>query len=157
RDWRKQPGKLAFGVVEYRLPPDARVALIGDWGTGMDDAREMLTELIRLSAPHIIVHLGDVYYSGTPPEAAFNFLAAIDRSCVDAGLPARLPVFNIPGNHDYYSGGLGFYQTLDRANDGHMRQSASYFCLRTSDDRWQFVGLDTGRHDHIPGLPFEPF
>ncbi len=157
RDWRKYPEKLAFGIIKYELPSDGRIALIGDWGTGMDDARAMLTDLLKKTRPMVIIHLGDIYYSGTPQEAKFNFLEAIDGCCREAGLDHRLPVFNIPGNHDYYSGGLGFYEILDVTNSGDELQAASYFCLRSRDQRWQFVGLDTGRHDHVPGLPFEPF
>ena len=36
------------------------------------------------------------------------------------------------------------------------RQQASYFCLRTQPDQWQFLAMDTGYNDHIPGLPVGP-
>jgi hypothetical protein len=157
QDWTPRPEGLQFGVVRYRLPADARIALIGDWGTGMPDAAAMLAALLRETTPTAIIHLGDVYYSGTLQEAKYNFLDVIDRCCSQAGLPGRLPTFTIPGNHDYYSGGLGFYQTIDALNHGDQRQQASYFCLRSEDDRWQFLGVDTGLNDHVPGLAFEPF
>src|SRR6266571_2593569 len=157
RDWRQSPEKLKFGVIKYRLPKDAKVALIGDWGTGMPDAAAMLTALLAKDKPDVLIHLGDVYYSGTKEELRHNFRDVITSCCQDAGLLGRIPVFSIPGNHDYYSGGTGFYETLDVINSGDQIQQASYFCLRTADDSWQFLGLDTGRHDHVPGLPFEPF
>ena len=34
-----------------------------------------------------------------------------------------------------------------------QRQAASYFCLRTTDDGWQFLGLDTGYHGHYMNVP----
>jgi len=148
---------MDYGVIKHRLPTNARLALIGDWGTGMPDAAAMLTTLIARSQPAAIIHLGDVYYSGTPQEAKYNFRDPLDKCCRDAGLTARLPTFTLPGNHDYYSGGAGFYDTIDQLNEGDLSQQASYFCLRSSDDRWQILGLDTGHNDHVPGLPFEPF
>jgi hypothetical protein len=157
RSWEGRPEGIEFGLIKYRLPSDARVALIGDWGTGLDDARAMLTALLVTARPAAVIHLGDVYYSGTPQESRGNFVDVIDRCCQEANLPGRIPVFNLAGNHDYYSGGLGFYDGIDSLNEGDQLQQASYFCLRTEDDRWQFLGLDTGRHDHVPGLPFEPF
>jgi 3',5'-cyclic AMP phosphodiesterase CpdA len=66
-------------------------------------------------------------------------------------------VFNLPGNHDYYSGGAAFYGLLDRLSEGPARQAASYFCLRTERDRWQLVGMDTGFHGRNPGAAFDPF
>jgi predicted phosphodiesterase len=155
RDWTTSGEGLDFGVVDYVLPADARVAVVGDWGTGLADAEAMLTALIRRAKPIALIHLGDVYYSGTEEETQHNFVAAIDRCCAAAHM-TRPPVFTIPGNHDYYSGGVGFYDSIDQLNTGDQRQQASYFCLRT-EDGWQFLGLDTGRNDHVPGVAFEPF
>ncbi len=155
RDWTQTEENLEFGVVKYVLPADARLGVIGDWGTGLADAEAMLTALIRKTRPTALIHLGDVYYSGTVEEVRNSFVGAIDRSCARAGVP-RPPVFTIPGNHDYYSGGVGFYDSIEQLNAHDQRQQASYFCLRTADD-WQFLGIDTGRYDHIPGLAFEPF
>lgn len=155
RDWRREGrGDIAYGVVEDRLPADARIGVIGDWGTGMDDARELLVRLLQECRPSVLVHLGDVYYSGTPEEGRYNFAGILDEAF--ERVPPRLPVFNIPGNHDYYSGGGGFYGLLDGMNAERDRQQASYFCLRSEDDRWQLVGLDTGVNDRVPGLPFDP-
>jgi hypothetical protein len=30
------------------------------------------------------------------------------------------------------------------------KQKASYFCLRSEDNRWQFLGADTAYHDSSP-------
>jgi len=34
-----------------------------------------------------------------------------------------------------------------------QQQMASYFCLRTADDGWQFLGLDTGYNGHYMNVP----
>jgi hypothetical protein len=155
RDWtRAGGGDPSFGEVDWRVPAGARIAVIGDWGTGLDDARALLTGLVTRCRPAVLLHLGDIYYSGTPREARYNFAEVVDA--VFAEHPPRLPVFNLPGNHDYYSGGGGFYGLLDMLNEGAARQPASYFCLRSVDGRWQLVGVDTGYHDRVPGIAFDP-
>lgn len=156
RDWTVQGGgDIDFGLVEQRVPADARIAVIGDWGTGMDDARALLKGLLAECRPTLLVHLGDIYYSGTQRESACNFADVLSEAFHD--VPPRIPVFNLPGNHDYYSGGDGFYSLLDTLNPGDARQPASYFCLRSADDRWQLVGVDTGFNDRVPGISFDPF
>ncbi len=156
RDWtREGGGDIDFGVVEWRLPADARIGVIGDWGTGMADAGQLLKQLVHECRPTALLHLGDIYYSGTPREAACNFSNVVHEAL--DGLAEEIPVFSVPGNHDYYSGGAGFYGLLDTLNAGAARQAASYFCVRSEDDRWQLVGIDTGFNDRIPGLAFDPF
>jgi Calcineurin-like phosphoesterase len=156
RDWRTAGrNDIGFGVVEHRIAGDARVAVIGDWGTGLDDARAMLVALLRELRPAILVHLGDIYYSGTRRDAAHNFADVLDAAFAE--VPPRIAVFNLPGNHDYYSGGAAFYSLLDRLNEPPARQAASYFCLRSAHDRWQLVGVDTGFHGRNPGVAFDPF
>ena len=153
RDWRVDGrGDIRFGVVDYRLPATARVGIIADWGTGQDDARDLLARLLRDCRPDVLVHLGDVYYAGTPREARYNFAATLEEALAGR---TRIPVFNLAGNHDYYSGGRGFYWLLDQLNDGGARQQASYVCLRSQDLHWQLVGVDTGRNDRVPATPFD--
>jgi len=151
RDWKVDGGSdLTYGVVGYRLPVDAKIALIGDWGTGLDDAEALLIQIMADHGPTAILHLGDVYYAGTREECQFNFLDVFERVFKNFG---RIPVFTIPGNHDYYDWGIGFYELIDKLNaagDPSWRQQASYFCLRTADDGWQFLGMDTGQGDADP-------
>lgn len=151
RDWKTDGhADPDYGVISYRLPADARVALLGDWGTGMDDAEGLLRQIMQEHKPTAVIHLGDVYYAGTRDECQFNFIDIFERAFKDFG---RVPVYTIPGNHDYYAFGLGFYDLIDRMNaagDPSWRQEASYFCLRTADDAWQFLGMDTGQDDGNP-------
>ncbi|GEM48531.1 metallophosphoesterase family protein [Deinococcus cellulosilyticus] len=157
RSWQVEgQNNLNYGVIDYQLPNNARIALLGDWGTGMDDAYHLLLTLLQQHNPDVIIHLGDIYYSGTPEECTANFENIFNQAFAVTG--KRLPVFTIPGNHDYYARGEGFYPMLDSINnpqkysgaDASWQQQASFFCLRTQDGLWQFLGMDTGYQDHNP-------
>ena len=113
------------------LPRDARVAVISDWGTGESRPRALLRAVAALK-PHVVIHLGDIYYSCDAREAAAFF---DDIRAVFPEGSAR--VFTLCGNHDMYAGGAPYYGLLDR-----LGQPASFFCLRNAD--WQFVAMDTG-------------
>ena len=68
------------GARTIELKSDARVALVGDWGTGARPAVEILKQ-IAAAEPDLLVHLGDIYYSGTPLECK--------RSTTCARTPAK--------------------------------------------------------------------
>jgi hypothetical protein len=51
----------------HDLPSDALVALFADWGTGEPTAQRVMQQIKAVNPTHAI-HLGDVYYSGTPKE-----------------------------------------------------------------------------------------
>lgn len=130
------------------LAENATVALIADWGTGTSDAKALL-ERVAAHKPDVLIHLGDVYYSGTTEENMKYFLSLVNE-VFGRGADRPLPVFNLTGNHDMYSGGGGYYDTLDKTNVPPLAQPGqlqtnSFFCLRSSG--WQILGLDTGLHD----------
>jgi predicted phosphodiesterase len=135
----------AIGPVSVPLKAGATVALIADWGTGTDVAVDLLKQA-ALQNPDVVIHLGDIYYSGTPQECEANFRNIVDtvlsRSTKD------VPVYTLSGNHDMYSGGAGYYGLIDTLNDHPRLQPASFFCLRNDD--WQFIAMDTGLHDYNP-------
>ena len=141
----------ASGPQPFALPPAAaadgtlRVGVLGDWGTGEPEALAVLDQLMG-QAPDVVLHVGDVYYAGTEDEQNSNFLVPI----ADARQKHRrdVPVYALPGNHDYYSGGAGFYGMLARLNQGVPNasvQANSFFCLRNA--AWQLQGMDTGYND----------
>jgi hypothetical protein len=117
----------------------------------MTDNVALLRQALKRFAPDAIIHLGDVYYSGTHHECSQNVIEVMDNLVADLKIK-RPPFFTLPGNHDYYSGGRGFYEMISRINATlpGCEQKASYFCLRTEDDRWQFLGMDTGYNDRDP-------
>lgn len=135
------------------LAPDARMILVGDWGTGIDAAlrvRDRMSEWIEAAGGREVhaVHLGDMYYSGTEWEAQTRFL---DNWPIAAGSPHMSWALN--GNHDMFSGGHGYFDVVladerfrrQRAADG--KQPLSYFHLRN--EHWQVLGLDTSWDKHV--------
>jgi hypothetical protein len=130
-------------IVDWHVPANARIAILGDWGTGQDDARALL-EAIAQKDPDIVIHLGDIYYSGTEFEMQNYFLNIWD----DVLDLSTTRTFTLAGNHDMYCGGGPYYELIDK-----LGQPASYFCLRNDD--WQFVALDTGLHD-VDALAAKP-
>jgi DNA/RNA endonuclease G (NUC1) len=139
----EQAGSKVIGIAA-----GAKVALIGDWGTGADPARRVLEQVKALN-PDVIVHLGDIYYSGTDEECQTNF-EEIFNQVFDRAKTKLPPVYTLAGNHDMYCGGVGYYKLIKRLNKPAMTQPASFFCLRTKDDSWQLLAMDTGRHDYSP-------
>jgi len=141
---------IDLGTIPYRrhsspadfvmdLPPVARIALVGDWGTGQPEARTVLQQIAR-KHPDVVIHLGDIYYAGTGFEVE-NWFETIWRQTLDLG---STRTFTLSGNHDMYSGGGAYYRLIDS-----LGQPASYFALRN--DYWQFLAMDTGLHDSQPG------
>ena len=84
-------------VIALPDKPDLVIGLIADWGTGLDDAEFLLSEVMKKS-PDVLIHLGDVYYAGTADENRGNFL-----NLINAAAP-NIPVYTMSGNHDMYSG-----------------------------------------------------
>jgi calcineurin-like phosphoesterase family protein len=134
------------GPKTIEIKADARVALMGDWATGAPPAIEIL-QCIADEQPDVVVHLGDIYYSGTPAECQTNFLDPIQAILRKKKV---LPVYSLSGNHDMYCGGVGFYDLIKKLNPAPLTQPASFFCLRSADEKWQFLAMDTGLHDDNP-------
>jgi Calcineurin-like phosphoesterase len=129
------------------MKPNARVALIADWGTGTPNAINLL-KAVKQQKPDVVIHLGDVYYSGTEAECNAYFRQIVDDVFDRAN--TKIPVYTMPGNHDMYAAGSGFYGLIKELNAGAQQQPASFFCLRATDGSWQFEALDTGLHDNDP-------
>jgi hypothetical protein len=119
------------GDFQHVLPDRCTVALVSDWGTGNAHARAV-GEQIRRCAPQHVIHLGDVYYAGTPREVQRNFLDVWK----EVGPPAAR-YWSLNANHDMYSGGYGYFGHLLPA----FGQRASYFSLQNG--HWRLVGLDS--------------
>jgi len=148
RSWKDTGGSMDYGVIEWRLPATARVAIIGDIGTGTDIGAAVLLSALSFK-PDAILHVGDVYYSGTRFEFAHRYTGLFES--VFRAQKHRAPVFGVPGNHEYFTGNIAYFECLDSgalALHKNQKQSASYFCLRSADDGWQFLGMDTGYNGH---------
>ncbi|MBY3383217.1 metallophosphoesterase family protein [Rhizobium laguerreae] len=139
-----RPATIGSKIIP--LKNDAIIGLFADWGTGETPALDVLTTIVT-HKPDALIHLGDIYYSGTPKECRENFVEPIERK-FRQGEPK--PVFTLAGNHDMYCGGVGFYEMVGKLNPAPYDQAASFFCLRSMDEKWQFLAMDTGLHDYSP-------
>ncbi|WP_052158346.1 metallophosphoesterase family protein [Lacinutrix jangbogonensis] len=156
-DWKIE-GKndINYGLIDYKLPENAKVVIVGDYGTGLPDAVAMLENIMTTINPDCIIHVGDVYYSGTEHECKTEILDVFLNVFKKVG--KSVPLFSLPGNHEYMSGGQGFYKhVLDVNNKAGLPattyQDASYFCLRSEDEKWQFLGMDTGYNSLPTPMP----
>ena len=118
----------AVNPTEKEASEHCKIAFVSDWGTGTPLAKNVMRGIAR-QKPDIVIHLGDVYYSGTKKEMQDHFLTIVREY-----LPAETAVYNLAGNHDLYAGGAGYYWLIDE-----LGQPASYFCLRN--DHWQILSI----------------
>jgi hypothetical protein len=114
------------------IPNSFRVAVIGDWGTGLYGAPVLMASIRNDPAGYnLLLHLGDVYYSGLDGEVAERFEKFWPNP--DAGLISR----SLNGNHEMYTGGHGYFEKLLP----YVSQPTSYFALQN--DFWTLIMLDT--------------
>ena len=147
KHWHKAfKDKVRFGGLPERvvgIANDARIVLVGDWGSGLDRAqnvasriRDVLAEPSSEGKEQYVIHLGDVYYLGAKKEYVENFLQYWP---VDDDQPYRS--FIVCGNHDMYRGGHDYYRTALADPRFAEQDGKSVFALRNAN--WQFLGLDT--------------
>ncbi len=121
------------------LPDTCRVALVADWG-GFNQAAANVAAQIRAARPHIVIHLGDIYYAGQKNESE-EFLARWPLAASDGAIPPGTS-FALNGNHEMFSGALPFFEVVLPK----FGQKASYFGLRNT--YWQILGTDTAYVPH---------
>jgi hypothetical protein len=127
-------------IPSWRVPSDvpdrigskARVALMGDWGTGLYGAPFCANSVAAQGRDYAAtIHLGDVYYSGTRREIRKQFLDIWPKN------PGALRRALI-GNHEMYSGAHAYFGELLPEFD----QPSS--CFAIENDHWLLLGLDSG-------------
>ena len=126
-------------ATDFRFPlaDTARIAIVGDWGGGNAAAQAVAKQIQSLDPlPDHLIHLGDVYYAGTPKEVRDRFFAYWPKPKTSGSS------FALNSNHEMYSGGYGYFDTTLK----NFKQPASYFSL--GNKNWRFIGLDTGYVDH---------
>lgn len=130
------------------LPATCKLILISDWGANNNPAaniRDLIKkEIDQTTVPVYLIHLGDIYYSGTRSECLVFLRNWPYRNEIG---PIKGKSFSLNGNHEMYSGGDGYFNIVLPA----LGQKASYFVLRSP--KWDFYGLDTayvGGHFHSP-------
>lgn len=141
--WKKlKPAKWQTAPAKPETIPgnsnDFRLAILGDWGTGRYGAPVTAKSIENDQKGYdVLIHLGDVYYSGDDDEVKKQFLAFWPKS------PKRPKAVNraCNSNHEMYTGGKAYFKkTLPK-----FEQKASYFALQNN--HWILCGLDTAYAD----------
>jgi hypothetical protein len=117
------------------LPDLATIAMTADWGTGLYGAPKIAQRISKSAGYELLMHLGDVYYSGTESEMRERFLSMWPK-----GAGKRTIAVN--SNHEMYSGGFGYFKVALPA----IGQKSSYLALENA--HWLLVILDTAYVDH---------
>jgi calcineurin-like phosphoesterase family protein len=123
-----------------KIPGRYRVALLSDWGTALYGAPKCSEAIAAERAGFdLVMHLGDVYYSGTEKEMLRRFLKLWPHP---RGAVSRA----LNGNHEMYSSGEAYFDLVLP----EFEQESSYFALQN--DHWLLIALDTAHlgpgHDH---------
>ncbi|MDB5657362.1 MAG: hypothetical protein JWQ94_4975, partial [Tardiphaga sp.] len=145
-------GKHAFPqehAAPVEIAHDARLVIVGDWGSGLPRARNMAQNVMRrwideaAGRERHVIHLGDIYYSGWPDECTERFLAPWP---VKLGEKDAIGSWTLNGNHDMYSGGMGYFGTVLTDKRFFRQGKSSHFALRHP--KWEILGLDSAYEDN---------
>lgn len=131
-----------------------RIAVLGDTGEG-DRSQYGLLPLIRALAPQMLILNGDVAY---PAGNEKDFLRGFFRPYRNLGIP----IWAVPGNHEYYSGDKGrtFFQVFCThryagwwAEHGIplVPQPGTYWELRDPSGKLAILAVDTGMAGDLDG------
>lgn len=136
-EFQVKPGADLFvahtSLNDFRIPLADRctVVLVGDWGTGKDRAIRV-AKVIRQVNPDHVIHLGDIYPSGTPEKARKHFV-----DVWKAHGPPKAKYWAMNGNHEMNAKGVGYFGTVLP----FCKQPASYFSLENA--HWKLIALDS--------------
>ena len=143
------PFVKASGPIQIPGSTSLTLALAGDWGSGpWDDpgkvypAKTVLAQMLA-TRPDYMVHLGDVYYAGTPSGSLLDDDEE-GRYFTDLWQPGARGALALNSNHEMYSGAAGLYQALG-APMFAAQGGATYFAIEFQD--WLVLGLDTAYFD----------
>ncbi|WGI20250.1 metallophosphoesterase [Amylibacter sp. IMCC11727] len=122
-----------------------KIALIGDWGTGASDAQNVRDAAMALN-PDYLIHLGDVYYTGTPQWSDLRPFVGMDDEVnhLVNQWPANMAngqSYTMNSNHEMYCGAYGLYEDALTAAPFKHQQGCTYFLLEN--DNYQIFGLDS--------------
>ena len=111
-----------------------RMAVLGDWGTGMYGAPLCAQSIERdLRGFQVLLHLGDVYYSGTEAEEQ-NRLLQLWPTVSNA------KNYSLNSNHEMYTGGYGYFDVVLGDDRFKKSQQASFFAFQN--DHFNYKVLD---------------
>lgn len=158
--YTKSGNKCVYPLKAAKQGGPVLVSLTGDWGTGTEEAEDVI-EGMKADHPDFTIHLGDVYYIGDELSIKENCLGK--ENSQNGFTPVKwqngdVGSFAMLGNHEMYATGKAYVQlflpTLGLMERGNPTgQTTSFFCLENQD--WRIVALDTGYNSR--GLPFLNF
>ena len=137
------PSQGDSGIYKFhptKTDGQVTLALLSDWANDTKEADEV-AHRVAWEAPDYTIHLGDIYFVGSPQEVEENFTAPHASWYYGKSGSLALPV-----NHEMYSNGDAFFNHLLPAmyatSDGYkVSQKAGFFCLEN--EYWRVIGLDT--------------
>jgi len=117
------------------------LALFSDWGSGYYHARYIIKHIASMN-PGQAIHLGDVYYAGSPTEIKRHFQEILSP------LLTSLPIYTLNANHEMMHNGVPFFEFLQFKHGlgASQPQESTYFCL--SNDFYQVIAIDTDYHEN---------
>jgi hypothetical protein len=129
----------------FALTDKARIVVFADWASGIPNAIQLASEIwnaylepeVGMKQLHAL-HLGDAYYAGLPRDYRKRFTPYWP---VPLREEQNVSSWSLPGNHDMYSGGHGFFEMLNSDRRFANQNGSSYFLLEN--EYWQVFGLDT--------------
>jgi hypothetical protein len=147
--FRAYPKDGDEGVYPLFKGMDGRtvLAVASDWATNTSDAA-LIGQFMRQEDADYTLHLGDIYFVGTPQEVEVNFGKKGDKNDHGSWAYGSKGFLALPGNHEFYSKGIGFYDNLlsktyvATSENTSVNQKAGFFCLENK--YWRIIGLDTG-------------
>jgi 3',5'-cyclic AMP phosphodiesterase CpdA len=156
-------GNHAFNATaaQATMADDARLVIVGDWGSGLPRARTVaalmgakIDEARKDGHEVHVIHLGDVYYSGDPVEYKRHVLAQDRWPVAPDNADEDVKSWALMGNHDMYSGGYGFYETLlaDRRFKQQSANGSGTSFFRLSSGHWDVAGLDSSWDPNVLSL-----
>lgn len=144
-------GKAEFANPSDPHPVDASfsMAILGDWGSGFEkNGYALPARNVLLSAqarnPTFMVHLGDVYYTGQPPESVHWYLPITDHPSEAArfvDIWPDVPSFALNSNHEMYCGAWGYRHTALGSSKFATQKQCNYFALQN--EHWLIIGFDS--------------
>lgn len=134
--WKKlRPFDWQTPGAPQTVPNTLRLALFGDWATGLYGAPVCAESIAKdKDGYQVVLHLGDTYYSGTDNEISDRLVKFWPK--VEGAINRTLN-----GNHEMYTGGRAYFSAIQK-----FGQTSSYFALQN--DHWILAGLDTSYSDH---------
>ena len=136
------------------------IAVLGDWGAG-NKASEAVMEQIKSLQPDYIIHVGDVYYGGTPkltsPHGDKYFAPGEETQNLKDVWPTSYngKSFTLNSNHEMYSGANGlFYDALGASNNPKgsgtpFSAQNGFSCFALEFGGWTLLGLDSAFMGHV--------